>query len=183
MDIEKGYFLMIYPLQNTEQPVSRQVQSPEKKGFFMQSGRNDRMGGSIPVWEKIAASGDAIPAGQVAEFAGKEGAKKATGDDSFDFFDFLDIINPLQHIPLVSSLYRHITGDEIGPAAKIVGGGLYGGPLGAAVGMASAAISQETGKETGEALLDMFKPSGSGLDVMDSAVLAHADLSKPRYNE
>jgi hypothetical protein len=42
----------------------------------------------------------------------------------------LDIINPLQHIPLVSNLYREITGDQISSSARILGGGLFGGPIG-----------------------------------------------------
>ncbi|MBT5013959.1 MAG: hypothetical protein HON02_05865, partial [Rhodospirillaceae bacterium] len=36
----------------------------------------------------------------------------AFGADGFTFLDFLDIINPLQHIPVVGSLYRDMTGDE-----------------------------------------------------------------------
>ncbi|MGB6086494.1 MAG: hypothetical protein WBF74_07845, partial [Parvibaculum sp.] len=32
----------------------------------------------------------------------------------FGFSDFLDVINPLQHIPIVSSIYRELTGDELG---------------------------------------------------------------------
>ena len=35
------------------------------------------------------------------------------GEDGLQFGDVLDSINPLQHIPLVSSLYREITGDQI----------------------------------------------------------------------
>lgn len=44
------------------------------------------------------------------------------GDDGLNFWDFLDIINPLQHIPVISTIYRQITGDEIGAAAKVIGG-------------------------------------------------------------
>ncbi|MEQ8427368.1 MAG: hypothetical protein RLT87_12835 [Gammaproteobacteria bacterium] len=66
-----------------------------------------------------------------------------TGDKSkmkHGFADLLDIINPLQHIPLVGSIYRHITGDEIKPVMKIAGGALFGGPLGAAISVASVAF-------------------------------------------
>ena len=45
------------------------------------------------------------------------------GEDGFNFFDLLDIINPLQHIPILSGLYRKITGDEISPGARMMGGG------------------------------------------------------------
>ena len=36
----------------------------------------------------------------------------------FTFDDFLDIINPLQHLPIVSMIYRAITGDNIGLAGR-----------------------------------------------------------------
>ncbi|MDP6473864.1 MAG: hypothetical protein QF894_03030 [Alphaproteobacteria bacterium] len=35
------------------------------------------------------------------------------GADGFGFDDFLDLINPLQHIPIISTIYREITGDTI----------------------------------------------------------------------
>jgi hypothetical protein len=48
----------------------------------------------------------------------------------FTFDDFLDIINPLQHLPLVSVIYRALTGDQIKPAMRILGDIGYGGPTG-----------------------------------------------------
>lgn len=69
------------------------------------------------------------------------------GEDGFGFDDFLDIINPLQHLPLISLVYRELTGDEISAGARVVGGGLFGGPVGAMVGAAEAAIAGATGGE------------------------------------
>ncbi|MEP4884867.1 MAG: hypothetical protein ABJ215_00715, partial [Alphaproteobacteria bacterium] len=54
---------------------------------------------------------------------GAFGGAENQGDGEGFFSTLLDIVNPLQHIPLVSSLYREITGDEISPSARIVGGG------------------------------------------------------------
>ncbi len=48
------------------------------------------------------------------------------------FADFLDMINPLQHIPVLSSVVRAVTGDEISPAARVAGDALYGGIFGVA---------------------------------------------------
>ena len=59
------------------------------------------------------------------------------------FADLIDVLNPLQHIPLVSSLYRQATGDEIEPAARILGASLYGGPVGF-VAAANLTVVQET---------------------------------------
>jgi hypothetical protein len=41
-------------------------------------------------------------------------------DGEFGWDDFVDVINPLQHIPLVNIAYRAITGDEIYGAARLV---------------------------------------------------------------
>ncbi|MGE0119137.1 MAG: hypothetical protein AB7S71_07060 [Dongiaceae bacterium] len=46
------------------------------------------------------------------------------------FDDLIDIVNPLQHLPVVGMLYRAITGDEIKPAMRILGDIGYGGPMG-----------------------------------------------------
>ncbi|WP_417674570.1 hypothetical protein [Roseibium sp.] len=75
-------------------------------------------------------------------------ADKAQG---FGFKDFLDVINPLQHIPGVSELYRAMTGDEISDGARYSGNALYGLALGGPIGfsvmtgysIASSAIAGE----------------------------------------
>lgn len=97
----------------------------------------------------------AVPVSQAGASAAPNHASSQSasrGDDSFDFWDFLDIINPLQHIPIVNVLYREITGDEIGAAAKLIGGGLYGlGLLGGGwVSLASSAVDFAVEGATGE---------------------------------
>lgn len=52
----------------------------------------------------------------------------------------LDTLNPLQHIPFVSYIYRQFSGDTITPDAQFAGGFLYGGPLGALGATASMII-------------------------------------------
>lgn len=75
----------------------------------------------------------------------------------FSFGDFLDIINPLQHIPVVNTLYRAITGDTIRPEAKLAGGGLFGGPLGLALSAADVALQAETGRDVGGHVMALFQ--------------------------
>jgi hypothetical protein len=70
--------------------------------------------------------------------------------EGFSFGDFLDIINPLQHIPVISTLYRHLTGDEIGVPEKIAGDGLYGGVIGLACSLGDALFQEITGKNVGD---------------------------------
>lgn len=76
------------------------------------------------------------------------GQEKGT-ENGLSFGDLIDVINPLQHLPVVSTLYREWTGDEIAPAAKVVGGAIYGGPIGAAASLVNAVIEESTGKDIG----------------------------------
>lgn len=54
------------------------------------------------------------------------------------FAELVDVANPLQHVPLVSDVYRAKTGDAISDGAKLGGhvaiGAIAGGPVGALVG-------------------------------------------------
>lgn len=93
---------------------------------------------------------EAVPA---AARAGDSGSFQAFGEDGFTFADFIDIINPLQHIPIVATIYRAMTGDEIDPGARVAGGALFGGPIGAVAATANAFLDETTGKDVGEHVL------------------------------
>lgn len=54
--------------------------------------------------------------------------------------NFFDIVNPLHHVPILGSIYRQVTGDEIAPAAAAAGGTLFLGPLGGMSSLAFAAM-------------------------------------------
>ena len=88
------------------------------------------------------------------------------------FADILDLFNPLQHIPIVSSIYRAITGDEISGPAKVMGGALFGGPLGFVAGMVDAISSQAAGGDLGEMT---FAAMFGGEDQGQATALAMAD--------
>ncbi len=34
-----------------------------------------------------------------------------TGTVEMSFWDFVDIVNPLQHVPVINTIYRELTGD------------------------------------------------------------------------
>jgi hypothetical protein len=69
-------------------------------------------------------------------------------DDASSFFEnLLDIINPLQHIPIVSTIYRAITGDEIAAPARLIGGALFGGPVGFASSVANLIFEEASGDD------------------------------------
>jgi hypothetical protein len=67
------------------------------------------------------------------------------GRDGFGFDDLVDVVNPLQHLPGVAQVYRHLSGDDIGMLPQIAGGLLFGGPVGAASAIVSAGFEAGTG--------------------------------------
>ena len=73
----------------------------------------------------------------------------AFGDDGLTFGDVLDVINPLHHVPLLGNVYRKLSGDTIAPAARIGGGALFGGPIGAAVAAATVVAGSIMGRDGG----------------------------------
>ena len=80
--------------------------------------------GSTPPLQAVAA---AERAERAARAPGEDPSIAAAwGEDGFTFGDLLDLINPLQHLPVISTLYRKLTGDEIAPAPRLLGGGLFG---------------------------------------------------------
>ena len=104
-------------------PTTQTPAQAQNKPFSMVSGQNDRMAGSVPVWSGFGSFVENIA----------DPGKVAGKDSSFGMSDIIDIVNPLQHIPVVSNLYQSATGDTIGSIAKILGGAVFGGPIGALV--------------------------------------------------
>jgi hypothetical protein len=88
------------------------------------------------------------------------------GSDGLTFGDIFDIINPLQHIPIVSTIYRAITGDDIAAAPKVAGGALFGGVIGLVLSIIDTAIEQITGQDAGEHLLALFEGAESSGEVL-----------------
>jgi hypothetical protein len=79
-----------------------------------------------------------------------------SGSWDFSFHNLLSIINPLQHLPVIGTLYRALTGDSIGTPEKIAGDTLYGGLWGAVASIADAAFEALTGKDVGDTVLALF---------------------------
>ena len=85
--------------------------------------------------------------------AAASGTLGLVGDEGFTFRDLLDIINPLQHIPIVSAIYRRLTGDTIHDAPRLIGGTLFGGAIGAAFALVNVLVERATGRDVSETVL------------------------------
>jgi hypothetical protein len=97
------------------------------------------------------------------------------------FGDFIDLINPLQHIPIVSTIYRAITGDEIGGPAKILGGMLFGGPIGFIAAAFDTILTQATGRDLGESVVAAFVDGDAApaVQVADAPEIESPDIESP----
>lgn len=125
-----------------------------KPRLHMRTDPDARTAGSMPVWENSRQTPETAQSFDTAmnSYAGMEpGAGErmadAAEDESFGFGDLIDIVNPLHHIPLVSTVYESVTGDTIKPSGRIIGGAIFGGFAGAAAGIVNAIVEEETGKD------------------------------------
>lgn len=81
--------------------------------------------------------------------------------DDFGFDALVDTINPLQHIPIVSTIYRDLTGDKMGAPAAIAGGALYGGVFGFFGALGNEFLRAVTGHDVGETILSLLQGDGN----------------------
>lgn len=69
-------------------------------------------------------------------------------DGEFGWDDFVDIINPLQHIPVVAQIYRAVTGDQAYGLSNFIGA-LPFGVVSVASAVADTVIRAQTGRDAG----------------------------------
>lgn len=165
---------------------------------------NERMAGSVPAWVRpntpqdtsVAALSDATSDVRFSDemssalaYQQSDTTSHDINEEPFGFGDLVDIVNPLHHIPLVGTLYRHMTGDQIRPSSQIIGGTLFGGALGAAGGIANAIIQEETGNDVGEhalqlaGLSDETTPNSGAQNSAPVTQLAAAEIPQHKGGE
>ncbi|MGA3403782.1 MAG: hypothetical protein ABSC95_31610 [Acetobacteraceae bacterium] len=106
------------------------------------------------------------------------------------FHDVLSLLNPLQYLPVIGTIYRAVTGDQIPEAARRIGSfvasALLGGPIGAAINVALMVAEKITGIDldhTGQTLLTGIgqgdHPVGHPVPAPSPAPVAPADAAAP----
>jgi len=111
---------------------------------------------------------DGVPEMSFSEFMDKL--------SNVELSDVIDVINPLQHIPVVSTLYRMVSGDEIGTGARVAGGALYGGPIGVAAAGLVAAAEEISGGTIEEQVASLFGGDGKTTDTPRAPEIQVASL-------
>lgn len=80
-----------------------------------------------------------------------------SGDFNLDFEDVLQVVNPLNYIPGVSTLYQASEGSgKLSPLISLVSGAVLGGPVGLALSAISTGIEMATGATPVGHVLSMF---------------------------
>ncbi len=158
-----------------------------------------RTAGPIPTFDRMIRENDLLSQESASSVKtqqlvpGETAQETKSDDDDYRFSDMIDIINPLQHLPVIGTFYRKWTGDELKPMSSILGGALFGGPIGAVASTANVVIKSETGKDIAENALSfagvstgaptrpdiVYAQSGdaNSLSKLEGTTLALANLS------
>ncbi len=86
-------------------------------------------------------------------------------DVDLTFEDLIDVIIPLHHLPVVSTIYRALTVDQISVHACAIGGGLYGGPVGLLAAGATMPVEEATGIFASNTLASIFSDEEDGVEL------------------
>lgn len=170
--------------------------SAQPGGKVLRMVHSDRMAGGIPAWERAdtptqkiesalgrAASRPGEAFGPPSAAAFRAASAPAAENEEFGFGDLLDMVNPLQQLPVIGTIYRSLTGDQIKPAGQIIGGALFGGVLGAGIGIVNVIAEKETGGGLAENALGLNKGNARSAGQNAAPPSYALQAVKPRYNE
>jgi hypothetical protein len=105
-----------------------------------------------------------------------------SGTTDMSFGDLLDMLNPFEHIPIISSAFRELTGDKINPVARVAGDIIYGGLAGGASALAGGvgAIAEEVFQQmTGKPVMTYAADALFGSGATASTQVADAVAMTP----
>lgn len=139
------------------------------KRAIMRLDINERTAGPIPTFDTMVHNTALAAQGTGSSYAPQQAANGSntnadisyeSPEDEFSFGDVIDMINPLQHLPVIGMLYRNLTGDTIKPISNIIGGTIFGGPIGAVSSTINSIVKMETGRDVAENALAFI-----GIDI------------------
>jgi hypothetical protein len=114
-----------------------------------------------PIYHTMVMSpgpaGGKTPGASVPATAAASGAEQPAQPHESFFHHLLDVVNPLQHLPIIGTIYRAITGEKLDAVEKIAGDTLYGGLWGAVTSIADVAFEGLTGKSFEDTAIALFK--------------------------
>lgn len=110
-------------------------------------------------------------------------APAATGGAGASFRAVLHLINPLQYLPVVGTIYRAVTGDTIPEGAQIAGslavGFAISGPVGLVTGIAAIIAEKATGIDPDKILHRVAVNLGLATDRPSVQIAAPVQTTPP----
>ena len=85
--------------------------------------------------------------------------------------DVVDALNPLEHLPFVSTLFDEMTGHKPSSGSQLAGGTLLGGPIGFVASLVNVVFQGETGQGVGGTMVAAL----SGDDASATTQVASID--------
>ncbi|TAE81252.1 MAG: hypothetical protein EAZ74_01375 [Alphaproteobacteria bacterium] len=97
----------------------------------------------------------------------------AKGDAPSLFSELVDAVNPLHHVPILSNAYRAATGETLSLGARIAGGGLYGGVIGAAASLVMGVAEEVHGEPLERTAMDALGIAGESSPYQPTPLVIH----------
>ncbi len=97
--------------------------------------------------KKVSSENAARVAAKLDSYEPASGPASEEEGGGIGFGDVLDVINPLHHLPVLGSVYRNVSGNEIGVPARFAGGALFGGVIGAGTSLINILFEAQTGRD------------------------------------
>jgi hypothetical protein len=118
----------------------------------------ERLGPTLKPYDLLPRQlgGPATTPSAPAKAVSAASASEPDSDFRLSFDDLLDVVNPLQHLPVIGTLYRAVTHDRIRTPEKIAGDTLFGGVWGLVSSLADTAFEKITGHNFGDTVLALF---------------------------
>lgn len=116
----------------------------------------------------------AAPDVAVIQSERQEAAQPTPAEHHTTFHDVLSALNPLQYLPVIGTIYRAVTGDQIPDFLRRIGSlvvsTLIGGPIGAVTNIAMLMAEKATGIDMDKAGQALLNGNGVGTpSVVDPA--------------
>ena len=116
---------------------------------------------------------------RVVEAVSSEKTQFGASDEGMSFDDVRNVVNPLHHIPIVSTILQAVSGAKIGIGPRMIAAAVLGGPAGLILAGISAFIEEMSGGTIAEhavALFDGLTGDGEPAPAnMIAAVPNHTD--------
>jgi len=105
-------------------------------------------------------------------------ARQGAAPAEIGFDALFSSLNPLHHVPVVSSAYAAATGDRPVPAARILIATLIGGPIGLVTSVVDSILTEATGRGFAEHAWAMLQ--GAGPDPQDNLATESDPAQEPQ---